>query len=146
MLLILIQEKSKLKFIIIIIILIIYSTLKWKSSVDEVATFLDGGKIPFLLVENKVDLLDGDEVNEPDLQQFAQNNGFCGNFKTSAKTGLNITESMEYLIKYIIKRMENMESKGNEVFTKSRISVTLDPEKYNQVSTIKRKPNNNGCC
>ena len=68
------------------------------------------------MVENKIDLLDGDAENDPELQQFAQDNGFCGSFRTSAKTGVNITESMEYLIRTIIKRMEDFESKGNEVF------------------------------
>ncbi len=32
-------------------------TLKWKRSIDEVGKFFDGGKIPCLLVENKIDLL-----------------------------------------------------------------------------------------
>ena len=35
---------------------------------------------------------------------------------------------MEFLIKTIIKRMEDMASKGNEVFTTERKSVALDPE------------------
>ena len=68
------------------------------------------------MVENKIDLLDGDAENDPELQQFAQDNGFCGSFRTSAKTGVNINESMEYLMRTIIKRMEDFESKGNEVF------------------------------
>ena len=78
----------------------IYSTLRGKGSVDEVATFLDGGKLPCLLVENKADLLDGDNVEkDPQLEEFGSSNGFCGSFRTSAKTGLNINESMEFLIK-----------------------------------------------
>ena len=68
------------------------------------------------MVENKVDLLDGDVQNDPELEQFAQDNGFCGSFITSAKTGVNINESMEYLMRTIIKRMEDFQSKGNEVF------------------------------
>ena len=96
--------------------MLIYRTVKWKSTVDDAATFLDGDKLPCLLVENKIDLLDGDAENDPELQQFAQDNGFCGSFRTSAKTVVNINESMEYLIRTIIKRMEDFESKGNEVF------------------------------
>ena len=121
-----------------------YSTIKWKASVDEAATFLDGGKLPCVLVENKADLLEG-EPDETELNEFAKNNEFCGCFRTSAKTGLNISESMEYLIKNIIKRMEDMQSKGNEVFTTDRKSVALDPEKHNQAATTKRKKDN-GCC
>ena len=124
----------------------LFSTTKWKSSVDEAATFLDGGKLPCLLVENKVDLLDNPEAEDPSLQEFAQGNEFCGCFRTSAKTGQNISESMEYLIKTIIKRMEDMASKGNEVFTTERKRVALDPEKHNQAATTKRKKDNGGCC
>ena len=50
---------------------------------------------------------------------------------------------MEYLIKNIIKRMEDMQSKGNEVFTTDRKSVALDPEKHNQTATTKRKKDSN---
>jgi hypothetical protein len=53
---------------------------------------------------------------------------------------------MEFLIKTIIKRMEDMSSKGNEVFTTERKSVALDPEKHNQAATAKRKKDSDGCC
>ena len=54
---------------------------------------------------------------------------------------------MEYLIKNIIKRMEDMQSKGNEVFTTDRKSVALDPEKHNQAAIAsKRKKDKDGCC
>lgn len=106
---------------------------------------MDGGKLPCILVENKVDLLGEDAIEDQSLKEFAENNGFVGSFRSSAKTGVNITESMEYLIKSIIKRMEDMSSKGNEVFTTDRKSVALDPEKHNQAATVKRKKDGN-CC
>ena len=54
---------------------------------------------------------------------------------------------MEFLIKTIIKRMEDMQSKGNEVFTTDRKSVALDPEKHNQAAAAaKRKKDKEGCC
>ncbi len=91
--------------------------------------------------------MDGDVENDPELQEFAKNNEFCGCFRTSAKTGLNISESMEFLIKTIVKRMEDMQNKGNEeVFSTERKSVALDPEKHNQASTAKRKKDKDGCC
>ena len=108
---------------------------------------MDGGKLPCPLVENKVDLLDSDAQNDPQFEEFAKNNDFCGCFKTSAKTGLNVSEAMEYLIRNIIKRMEDMQSKGNEVFTTERKSVALDPEKHNQAAIAsKRKKDKDGCC
>ena len=98
------------------------------------------------LVENKVDLLDNAEEEDPGLQEFATSNEFRGCFRTSAKIGLNILESMELLIKTIIKRMEDMASKGNEVFTTERKSVALDPEKHSPKAAAKRKKDSGGCC
>ena len=111
-----------------------YSTLNWKRAVNEAATFLDGGQIPCLLVENKADLLESEDQDEQSLKEFAQNGEFCGCFRTSA-----------FLIKTIVKRMEDMQSKGTEVFTTERKSVALDPEKHNQTATAKRKKDS-GCC
>ena len=94
-----------------------------------------------------MDLLDETDIENAELQEFAQKNDFCGSFRTSAKTGVNISESMEYLIKAIIKRMEDMQSKGNEVFTTDRKSVLLDPEKHSQAeAAAKRKKDKDGCC
>ena len=78
--------------------------------------------------------------------QLATSNEFCGCFRNSAETGLNISESMEFFIKTNIKRMEDMASKGNEVFTTERKSVALDPEKHNQAAATKRKKDKDGCC
>ena len=63
---------------------------------DEVATFLDGGKLPCLLVENKADLLEEENAEKnPELEEFGSSNGFCGSFRTSAKTGLNIKSLLQ---------------------------------------------------
>ena len=53
---------------------------------------------------------------------------------------------MEFLIRNIIKRMEDMQSKGNEVFTTDRKSVALDPEKHNQAATTSKRKKDEGCC
>ena len=137
-------EKSKIK--IINIIIFCNSTLNWKSAVDDVATFLDGDKLPCLLVENKADLLNQNMENFSELEKFSNNNGFCGCFRTSAKTGLNISESMEYLIKNIIKRMEDLKEKEGEVFSSGRQSVKLEPEKHNDNCSSKIKRIKNRCC
>ena len=122
-------------------------TTKWKASVDESSSFLDGGKLPCILVENKIDLVE----NEPDdgeLKSFSDKNDFIGCFRASAKTGENINESMEFLIKNIIKRMEDMnkndaQGKNEDVFDKNkRTSVRLDNKNHTNV----RKGKNGGCC
>ena len=58
------QEKSKFKFFLFYLII----SIKWKSSIDEAATFLEGGKLPCLLVQIKVDLLDNSEEEDAGLQ------------------------------------------------------------------------------
>ena len=49
------------------------------------------------------------------MEEFAEYNGYDGFFRTSAKTGLNVNEAMEYLINIIVKIMEFMILKGNEI-------------------------------
>ena len=73
------------------------------------------------------------------LEEFGKNNGFCGAFKVSAKTNLNIDESMEFLIKNIIQRMEELINKGNEVFITERKSISLDIEKDEEISKEKKQ-------
>ena len=54
---------------------------------------------------------------------------------------------MEFLIKNIIKRMEDMSQKGNEVFTTERKSVALDPQKHTETAAGgKGRKKNDGCC
>ena len=82
-------------------------SLKWKKAVDECAIFLDGETMPYILVENKIDLVEN-EVDNGELKSFSDKNGFNGCFRTSAKTGENIGESMEFLLKNIIERIKEM--------------------------------------
>ena len=122
-------------------------TLKWKNAVDEAVTFYDDGQLPAVLVQNKVDLLPEEEQdNVEELKKFSEENGFNGYFRASAKTGKNISESMEFLIKEIIKRLEEINSKGNADFNKDRGSVALDPDKHNKEADLKRKNETSGCC
>ena len=52
------QEKGKFT---VLLIFILYSTKNWKNMIDKISIFFDGGKMPCILVENKVDLLDKNE-------------------------------------------------------------------------------------
>ena len=141
----LIQFRSKL--IINFIKNIYYRTLKWKKSVDDGVAFYDDSNIPSVLVQNKVDLLPPDEQDNIDeLQKFSDENGFNGCFRTSAKTGKNIAESMEFLIQEIIKRLEEIYSKGRDSSKPDRQSVTLNPDNHNKEADKKRKKESGGCC
>ena len=57
------KKTKKREVIESLIKLFIYSTIYWKGIIDENALFFDGGKIPCILVENKEDLLDKDEID-----------------------------------------------------------------------------------
>ena len=120
-----------------------YRTKKWKDAVDESEKFLDGKNVPCVLVENKCDLL-GDNATKDivSLKGFANANNFVASFRTSAKTGYNINESMSFLIEHIIQRLSTITSKE---FSTDRNSVTLDPSKHEQVENI-RSQQKGGCC
>ena len=95
------------------------------------------------MVENKADLLDEDNREKTqDLEEFAERNGFCGYFRTSAKTGLNINESVEFLIDEIIQRMEFFEEWRNQVFSSEKKSDSLEPEKNNEISKETKNKDN----
>jgi len=94
------------------------------------------------LVENKSDLLtESERKNMVELKGFANSNNFTGSFRTSAKTGLNINESMDYLIKNIINRL----AKTNEGFNPDKSSISIDPDKYALNDTFRARPKS-GCC
>ena len=110
---------------------------------DETERFLDGTNLPCILIENKSDLLDQNKINDlTELRKFASDNKFITSFRTSAKTGYNINESMSYLIENVLERMSKINSKE---FANDRKTVTLDPEKHENVDSI-RQQQKSGCC
>ena len=119
-------------------------TKKWKNSVDEVASFLDGGKLPCILVENKIDLISSEDRNDHHLKTISEENGFIGYFQTSAKENINIDQAMVFLIKEIIRRMETINVEGKNVFNIDRHSVSLDNPNKNQNNHLRR--DDDGCC
>ena len=120
--------------------------VKWKNTVDETTKFLDGTNIPSILIRNKVDLVENEENNNNDdeemIKDFCQKNKFIRCFKTSAKTGTNIEEAMNFLIGNIVDKMESIASSGTNPFEKDRKSLVLDNSKH----TEKNKENNPGAC
>ena len=77
-----------------------------------------------------------------ELEEFAKDNGYCGVFRASAKKDVNVKESMEFLIKDIIRRMEAMQQTGNEPFSIERKNVVLDT----QNNTGPKRKQKQGCC
>ena len=119
--------------------------IKWKNTVDETTKFLDGTKIPAILIRNKVDLLENENNNDDEekMKEFCEAHSFLRCFKTSAKTGTNIDESMNFLISTIIDKIEKLVESGSNPFTNDRQSIVINPTKH----TEKSNDNNTiGCC
>jgi len=118
--------------------------VKWKNTVDETTKFLDGTNIPSILIRNKVDLLENENNNDEEdkMKEFCEKNQFLRCFVTSAKTGTNIEEAMNFLISTIIDKMEKITTSGSNPFEKDRKSLVLQSSKHKD----NNKENNQGCC
>ena len=119
--------------------------VKWKNTVDETTKFIDDSNIPAILIRNKVDLLEENNDNDDEkmIKEFCEKNSFLRCFKTSAKTGTNIEEAMNFLISNIIDRMDKIAQSGSNPFEKQRESLVLQKSK----NSDNNKDNNmNGCC
>ena len=128
------KQESKSKYINIF-----NSTQKWKNAVDEVVIFYDGGKLPCILVENKIDLVESNPTERsPELDKFAFYNGYCGGFKTSAKTGFGINNAIGFLIKNIIQRKEAAQRE------EERKNILLAQQNYNNSGPIRQQEES--CC
>lgn len=122
-----------------------YSALKWKESLDDVVSFMDGMRLPCLYIENKRDLVKKKKKEDMEkLEEFAKNNGFIGCYRTSAKTGKKVSESMEFLIKNIINRMDQIFEGQGISQRKERKSIQLDPKNHTKTENARRRKK--GCC
>ena len=89
-----------------------------------------------------MDFLYNEEVKEGlELNNFVKTNNFSGYYKVSAKTGLNITESMEFLIINIINRKKDMKQEESEENSEDEKNIILDP---GDIDDIKNK--DKSCC
>ena len=102
--------------------------------------------MPFILVQNKVDLIGNKEdfeIIENETKIICENNYFEKYFMASVKQNINVDESMDYLIENIIDRMEKHASDGNIVFKEQmlRNSIVITNEKHKERRKKKKK-----CC
>ena len=105
-------------------------TLNWKNLVSQETNFIDGEKLPFILVQNKIDLIENREDFEKienETKTLCKDNNFEKYFMTSVKLNVNVEESMTFLIDKIIKRLEKYAESGNIVFNeqKQRNTITV---------------------
>ncbi len=103
-------------------------TLNWQKLVSDEAKFLDGGKLPFILVQNKVDLIenrDKFEKIEEETKKISEFNQYEKYFMTSVKQNVNVEEAMTFLIENIIERLEKYAGEGNIVFNDQKKRETI---------------------
>ena len=116
---------------------------KWKKSVQESQNLFKDNKMPCVLVENKIDNLPKEEqLNDTKLQEFAKENGFDGAFRCSAKTGINISEAANFLLKTVISRLEELDIVPEE--RKSIVLGTKKQEEDDKKEKKKEKTNSDG--
>ena len=89
----------------------------WKSVVEDECIFTDGGAIPFILLRNKVDMIENEEEKkklEEERKSFCDENEFVKSFLTSAKENININESLDFLLDHVIQRLNDYLNQGKE--------------------------------
>ena len=119
--------------------------LLWKKAVEENTKFIDGNPIPILLIQNKIDLVEQEDLkNDDDIKKFTEENKFIHYFRTSCKEGININESMDYLLSIIIQRMNEYSKVNNITFDDdNRVSIVNEnPLAQTQLFLARR----NNCC
>ena len=120
--------------------------LEWKNCVTEAVKFIDGGTLPFILVQNKIDLIENREdfvKIEEETKNTSEDNYFEKYFMTSVKQNVNVEEAMNFLIDNIINRLEEYAKSGNIIFNeqKQRDTIVIKYEKNSVRGKKKRK-----CC
>ena len=103
-------------------------TLIWQKLVSDETKFLDGGKLPFILVQNKIDLIENREdfeKIEKETKNISKLHNFEKYFMTSVKQNVNVEEAMTFLIEKIIERLEKYAQNGNIIFKEQKKRGTI---------------------
>ena len=104
-------------------------TLKWKKVVNDESAFIDGDKLPFILIQNKIDLLknNNEDLNliMSEAQNMVQKGDFIGYYLTSVKENINIDEPIKFLIDIIIDRLEKFQLSSNYEYENRQRKVDI---------------------
>ena len=123
------------------------NTIKWKKSIDDNATFIDGTPLPIVLVQNKIDLVENEELekDEEELKKFVDENGFLTFTRTSCKNNQNVNETMDFLLANIIDRLEEYHKKENiPIDNNKRTSIVIQNPSLSSESLL--NSNKTFCC
>ena len=123
------------------------NTVKWKKSIDDNTRFIDETPLPIVLVQNKIDLVEQEELekDEDELKKFVDDNGFLTFTRTSCKNKQNINETMDYLLANIIDRLEEYHKKANiPIDDNKRTSIVIQKPSESTESLLNNKKS--FCC
>ena len=123
------------------------NTIKWKKTVDDNTTFIDGTPLPIILVQNKIDLVEAEalEGDEEELKKFVDENKFLTFTRTSCKNNQNVNETMDFLLANIIDRLEDYHKKANiPIDNNKRTSIVIQNPSASSESLL--NSNKNFCC
>jgi Ras-related protein Rab-7A len=118
--------------------------LLWKKAIDDNTLFIDGDLLPSLLILNKSDLANEELMkNDDEMNEFVKENKFNNFFRTSCVNGYGINEAIDYILKIIVKRLEEYHKKTNTSFDEEkRTSIVVQT----QVKKNEFLINNRSCC
>jgi small GTP-binding protein len=111
----------------------------WKRQVDDNAHHPDGSPIPMVICLNKVDLFNAATcMKQEEVDRLVSSNKFLSGMFTSAKTSLNVEESLSRLVKQIITRAAETPSRNSRLLA--------SPARVGLEKKTKKKPKKSGCC
>ena len=111
----------------------IEDAVKWKSEIDNSIHFVDGGPLPCIIIENKIDLVIENETKNDDyFREHAKTHKFDNGFRVSSRKGINVNESMDYLIKLIIQKIEDSVGWDKKYFLKTNKNIAIVKKKDNK--------------
>ena len=118
--------------------------MKWKKVVNDESAFIDGDKLPFILIQNKIDLIKDDKdyynLVANQAKKLAEDREFYGYYMTSVKDNINVEEPIHFLIDIIVDRLEKMSGDiNNNDFEINRKNT------YKLDKNIKKEKKDN-CC
>eukprot|EP01006_Ploeotia_vitrea_P029788 TRINITY_DN62259_c0_g1_i2.p1 TRINITY_DN62259_c0_g1~~TRINITY_DN62259_c0_g1_i2.p1 ORF type:complete len:227 (-),score=119.75 TRINITY_DN62259_c0_g1_i2:48-728(-) len=125
----------------------------WKQDLDNKVLLANDQPIPVFLIGSKADLEETYEVTEEEARRVMKALGFKKYVKTSAKSGLGITEACEGLADIIVKdhfsilkqqeqlkQQQPQQQQHNEPPQTRTVRVDSEPPPYRGAN------NNDGCC
>ena len=136
------------------------ATIKWKKIF---LNLYEKFNFPIICIQNKIDLINNDNKKMKEIENnfklFWNENGFNFGFLTSAKSGFNVNETMNFLINEIDKKFETNINiiKNNNIIENNNIiknSNIIEEENENRKSSfllnLENKKNSNkkkrNCC